>query len=260
VNVFVSFCLLAVAFPVAAHAGPIVDLGTDLGFAVLAGSTVTNTGSSAIVGNVGVSTGTSITGFPPGTVTGGTFHPGDAVAATGQTDLTTAYNAAAGAACGDNLTGHDLGGLTLTPGVYCFSSAAQLTGTLVLNALGNSKAQFIFQIGSGLTTASSASVDFINGGQGDGVVWQVGSSATLGTGTAFAGSILAASSITFDTGASIECGRALARSGAVTLDTNAVSIATPGCGGTAVPEAPSAALLGAGIVLLGLIFRPLRQV
>ena len=206
-----------------------VSLGTADPFAVLAGSTVTNTGPSIIGGDLGVSPGSAITGFPPGTVSGGTTHAMDAVALQAQNDLTTAYNFAAGEPCGTNLTGQNLGGLTLTPGVYCFTSSAQLTGMLTLDSQGNSNAVFVFQIGSTLTTASASSVIVANGGEGDNVFWQVGSSATLGTTTAFAGNILALTSITLTTGADIECGRALARNGAVTLDTNDVSINTAGC-------------------------------
>jgi type VI secretion system secreted protein VgrG len=227
-----------------------VDLGTADPFAVLAGSTVTNTGATTVHGNLGVSPGTAITGFPPGIVSGGTIHAADAVAMQAQSDLTTAYGVAAGAACGNVLTGQDLGGLTLTAGVYCFASSAQLTGTLTLNAQGNASAVFIFQIGSTLTTASSSSVVFTNGGEGDSVFWQVGSSATLGATTNFAGNILALTSITLDTGAKIGCGRALARNGAVTMDTNTVSIDTLGCetssggnGDSLVPEPSSASLL-----------------
>lgn len=240
-----------------------VDLGSADPFAVLAGSTVTNTGASTVHGSLGLWPGTAITGFPPGVVTGGTIHSADAVAMQAQGDLVTAYNVAAGAACGDTLTGQDLGGLTLTPGVYCFATSAQLTGTLTLNAQGNANAVFVFQIGSTLTTASSSSVVFTNGGQGDSVFWQVGSSATLGTTTNFAGNILALTSITLDTGANIGCGRALARNGAVTMDTNNVSIDTAGCettsGGSAVPEPSTASLL----LLMGapglLLLRKLRK-
>jgi hypothetical protein len=247
---FVSFCAGG------AYASAItVNLGTADPFAVLGGSTVTNTGPTVIDGNLGVSPGTAITGFPPGIVNG-TIDDADAVAMQAKTDLTSAYNFAAGEACGDNLTGQDLGGLTLTPGVYCFSSSAQLTGTLKLDAQGNSNAVFIFQIGSTLTTASGSSVDFLNGGQGGDLFWQVGSSATLGTTTAFEGSILALASITLNTGATIDCGRALARNGAVTMDTNDVSIAAVGgcqaMGGSTVPEPGTAGLLGTG-VLIGLI-------
>jgi hypothetical protein len=128
-------------------------------FAVLAGSTVTNTNTPTIVtGNLGVSPGSAVTGFPPGIVTGGTIHAADAVAAQAQTDRTALYNQLASATCNTDLTGQDLGGRTLTPAVYCFSSSAQLTGTLTLDGQGNSAAVFLFKIGSTLTTASAASV------------------------------------------------------------------------------------------------------
>lgn len=197
-------------------------LGTAQTFAVMAGSTVTNVGATTLVGDLGVAPGLAITGFPPGLVTGGTVHAGDATALQAQAGVTTAYNVLAGDACNGDLTGKDLGGLTLTQGVYCFSSSAQLTGTLVLDAQGSAGAVFIFQIGSTLTTASNASVVVINGGQGCNVFWQVGSSATLGTGTTFTGSILALTSITLNTGVSL-AGRALARNGAVTMHTDHVA-------------------------------------
>lgn len=197
-------------------------LGTAQSFAVLGGSTVTNIGATTVTGDLGVSPGLAITGFPPGIVSGGTIHAGGAVALQAQTDVTAAYVALASEACGQDLTGKDLGGLTLTPGVYCFTSSAQLTGALTLDALGRADAVFIFKIASTLTTASNASVKVINGGGDCGAFWQVGSSATLGTGTAFVGSILALTSISVTTGASIS-GRALARNGAVTMDQNVVS-------------------------------------
>lgn len=197
-------------------------LGTTEDFAVLGASAVSNTGATVVNGDLGIwpSTASSITGFPPGRVTG-TVHPGDAVAQQAQSDLTVAYNNAAGQACDVDLSGSDLGGLTLPPGVYCFTTSAQLTGTLSLDALGDPDAVFIFQISSTLTTATNARVEVINGGSGCNVFWQVGSSATLGTATAFEGNILALTSITLVTGASAS-GRLLARNGAVTLDTNAV--------------------------------------
>src|SRR5579864_2270735 len=245
-----SICLAVLSFGALSGYGSVinVDLGTADSFAVLAGSTVTNTITPTTVhGNVGVWGGSAITGFPPGIVTGGTTHAADAVAMQAQSDLTTAYNFAAGETCPNDLTGQDLGGKILTPGVYCFSSSAQLTGALTLNAQGNSNAVFVFQIGSTLTTASSSSVVFSNGGQGDSVFWQVGKSATLGTTTAFAGNILALTSITLDTGAHIGCGRALARNGAVTMDDNVVSIDTEDCetstGSGTVPEPSTASLL-----------------
>jgi hypothetical protein len=207
------------------------SLGTAQSFAVLGGSTVTNTGPSVLTRDLGVSPGAAVTGFPPGTVTG-TTHAADAVALQAQNDLTTQYNALASAPCTADLTGQNLGGLTLTPGVYCFSSSAQLTGTLTLNAQGNPSAAFIFKIGSTLTTASSSSVLLINGGNPCGVAWQIGSSATLGTGTSFVGNLIALTSITLTTNANI-IGRALARNGAVTLDTNNISFAA--CSAIGIP-------------------------
>ncbi|MEO6351325.1 MAG: IPTL-CTERM sorting domain-containing protein [Candidatus Limnocylindrales bacterium] len=196
-------------------------MGTAQSFAVLGGSAVTNTGTSVITGDLGVSPGTAVIGFPPGIVSGGTIHAADAVALQAQSDVTTAYNSLAAQTCTADLTGQDLGGMTLVPGVYCFSSSAQLTGTLVLNAQGNANAVFVFKIGSTLTTASNSVVVVSNGGLNCNAFWQVGSSATLGTGTTFAGNLLALTSITLTTGAR-SFGRILARNGAVTLDTNTV--------------------------------------
>jgi hypothetical protein len=250
-----SYWTLSCAYATAIN----VNLGTADSFAVLAGSTVTNTGATTVHGNLGVWPGSAITGILPAMVTGGTIHAGDAVAMQAQNDLTTAYNFAAGEACTTVLTGQDLGGLTLTPGVYCFASSAQLTGTLTLNAQGDPNAVFLFQIGSTLTTASNSSVVFINStssGQGDTVFWQVGSSATLGTTTAFAGNILALTSITLNTGATITCGRALARNGAVTMDTNTISIDTPGCESTSsTPEPATTMLLSMGILAGFAVYR-----
>jgi hypothetical protein len=222
-----AVALAVLLFAVGAGAAP--SLGTAAPYAVLAGTTVTNTGPTVVTGDLGVSPGSAVTGFPvPGTVIG-TIHSNDASAIGAQTDVTTAYNNLAGQACtpaSHNLTGIDLGGLTLTPGVYCFSSSAALSipaaPTLTLDALGDPNAVWIFQIGSTLTTASSSTVKVINGGQVCNVFWQVGSSATLGTSTAFVGNILALTSITLTTNASVS-GRALAQNGAVTMDTNNVT-------------------------------------
>ena len=220
------------------------SLGSTSSFAVLGGSTVTSTGLSVLTGDLGVSPGTAITGFGPGVVNG-TIHAGDAVAAQAQSDLTTAYNALAGLACDTELTGQDLGGKTLAPGVYCFSSSAQLTGALVLDARGDPNAVFVFQIASTLTTGTNASVAMINGGSACNVFWQVGSSATLGTGTAFVGSILAYASITLTTGVSLS-GRALARTGAVTMDTNTVSAGD--CGGQTTGTGCKTKVTGGGSI------------
>jgi len=211
------------------------SLGTAQNFAVL-GATVTNTGPTMISGgNLGVSPGLAITGFPPGIVNPpGTIHAGDAVALQAQSDATIAYNNLAGQPCTSDLTGQDLGGLTLIPGVYCFSSSAQLTGTLTLDAQGNAGAVFIFKVGSTLTTASNSAVRVINGGSVCNVYWQIGSSATLGTNTAFAGNVLASASITLNTSAMLS-GRAHARTGAVTLDTNTISAGCTMLTATATP-------------------------
>jgi type VI secretion system secreted protein VgrG len=221
-----TFCWLILALlALPAYADPI--LGTAGSFGVLGGSAVTNTGPTTITGDLGVSPGSSITGT--GSITlNGTTHQTDSVAATAQTDATTAYNGLKGMAVTSDLTGQDLGGLTLTPGVYKFDSSAGLTGTLTLNGEGNNNALWVFIIGSTLTTASASSVNVIGAGSNDGIFWDVGSSATLGTTTAFEGNILAYTSIALDTGASIGCGSALAHFGAVTLDTNTIST---GCNG-----------------------------
>jgi len=203
-------------------AQPPVGLGTDGAFAVLAGQTVTNTGPSTINGNLGVSPGAAITGFPPGTVNG-TIHAADAVAGQAQQDLTTAYNSAAGRTPFTAVPA-DLTGLTLTPGVYNNASALSLTGALTLDAQGNPDAVFIFQAGSTLITGSGSTVNLINGAQPCNVFWQVGSSATLGTTSSFAGNILALTSISMYNGVTV-AGRALARNGSVTLINDTVTAA-----------------------------------
>ena len=229
-----SLCLaLALLWMPCAYAATIIDLGDAAFYSVLAGSTVTNTGASTLHGNLGLSPGTAVTGFPPGMLNGGTIQAANAAALLAQNALTSAYNFGASQSCGSNLTGQNLGGLSLTPGVYCFDSSALLTGTLTLNSLNNPNAVFIFQMGSTLTTASDSTVIFANGITTGNIFWQVGSSATLGTHSLFQGNILAQSSITLTTGANIACGRALASIGAVTLDTNDISAL--GCSAAIIP-------------------------
>ena len=225
-------------------------LGSANLFAVLGGSSVSNTGPSSINGNLGLWSGTSMTGFPPGTVSG-SIDTGNVLAMQAQMDLTNAYNTASAQPCGGVLTGQNLGGQTLTAGVYCFASSAQLNGNLILNAQGNANAVFIFEIGGALTTLSSSQVTIINGGTGNNVFWQVGGSATLGTSSQFAGNILALSNITLNAGADISCGRALALNGSVNLNTNEISNDGPGCGAgiAAAPEPGTAALLSIGLLL-----------
>jgi len=205
-------------------------LGSAQSFAVLGHETVTNGHSSPnpltqVYGNLGVTPGTSVTGFyPDGTVSGGSIHINDGVAQQALADATTAYTTLAGLSPTTSyLVPTDIGGLTLTPGVYSFASSAQLTGAVTLDFQGNPNANFVFQIGSTLTTASSSSVNVINGGSLDGVYWQVGSSATLGTGTTFAGNILALASVTLDPTAKVLCGRAFALTGEVALTDNLIS-------------------------------------
>lgn len=202
------------------------NLGTAVNFATLASSTITNTGSTVITGNLGLSPGTSVTGFPPGVVSG-IQHITNAAAAQAKIDANTAYTNMAALTGATNLSGVDLGTLTLAPGIYKYTSSAALTGTLKLDAGGNPNAVWIFQIGSTLTTASSSVVSIINGGSSSNVYWQVGSSATLGTNSNFSGTIIAQASVTATTGAIIK-GNLIALTAAVTLDTNVVTQMTMG--------------------------------
>jgi len=208
-------------------APPPVTLGTTVCSFGILGATpvVSNVGPTHVTGDVGISPAASITGFPPGTITGA-FHAGDAVAATAQAELTTAYNKAAGAAGGAALPA-DIGGLVLTPGVYKTTSSQPslgITGNLTLDGGGDPNAVWIFQIVSTLTTAAGNShIILINGANSHNVTWQVGSSATLGTNTIFQGTMMAMASITVTTGATLN-GRALARTGAVSLDSNQVNV------------------------------------
>jgi hypothetical protein len=228
---FILAALLVAAGGAVASPGAVApNLRSAASFVGLAFSTFTNTGPGVFVGNVGTSPGTSITGFPPGTIKHGTMYMGGPVPAQAQIDASLAYNDLKGRSCDVNLTGQDLGVMAapLPPKVYCFDTSAQLTGQLVLDALGDPDAVWVFQMGSTLTTGPGSSVALINSGtaflppvnaRAPNVFWQVGSSATLDTGTRFRGNILADQSITLVAGAGL-MGRALALHGAVTMDTN----------------------------------------
>jgi type VI secretion system secreted protein VgrG len=248
-----SVLLLVLVLPflaVSAYADTFA-IGTAAPFAILGEAGVTNTGPSVIFGSVAGSAGTpAVTGFPPGLVIapGVLITTGVANSGPGTPfgDATAAYLAAQNA-LGATPILTDLGGLTLTPGVYSFSSTAQLTGILLLDAQGSNTAQWIFQIGSGLTTASASTVQVINAGAGPftgGITWQVTSAAILGTTTTFLGTIISQAGIVLETGATIGCGRAISLNASVTLDSNIVSngcqvtAGTGGNGGTITPPAP----------------------
>jgi hypothetical protein len=236
------------------------QLGSAGMFGVLGASTVTNIGPTVVDGDLGVYPGTSITGFPPGIVNG-TIYDGDAVAMQAQSDALAAYNFFSGLSSNENLSGQDLGGLELTPGVYTFNSSAQLTGDLTINWEGLSNQTVVFQIGSTLFAAGGSMVIGINMGQNDNIYWNVGSSATLGATAAFMGTIIAVASDTLDTGATDICGRIIALNGAVTLDDNVIdncagATTTTGTGTT--PEPSSILLFGSGILgLAGVVRRKL---
>lgn len=235
-GIAIAVGLALAGVPAAAHGAP-VDLATAGPFAVLGGQTVTNTGASVLNGDLGVAPGTALPGFGTATVNGA-IHANDAVAKQAQLDLTTAYDVAAGQAVTQDLTGTDLGNRTLKAGVYRYSSSAQLTNTLTLDAENKPDAQFVFQIGSALTTAPSSSVVLINGASPCNIFWQVTSSATLDTGTAFKGNVLALTSIWLRTGALVQ-GRVLARNGEVTLQTNAVDRSMCAARAATAPAVPA---------------------
>jgi Ice-binding-like len=212
----------------AGQPGEIPDLRSAATFAVMAGSAVTNSGATTtIFGNLGVSPGTTVTGVPGGQPSG-TLHLGtDVIAVQAQNDMTTLYQDLASRLCpaANLLTGQDLAGMTLRPGIYCFASSAELgAGTLVLDANHDPDAYWVIQIGSALDVGAS-SVSVINGGTPCNVFWQVGSSATLLDDARFLGNLVALTSITLNTGATVSPGRVLARGGAVTMLTNQVSMA-----------------------------------
>jgi Ice-binding-like len=222
-GLFLFICTLSMSSQAWAQSAP--PMGSAQSFVVLGASTVTNTGPTIITGDLGVSPGTAVTGFPPGNVTGGTVHAGVAAATAAQAAAHTAYGNLVAQPCGTNLTGKTLGtspgAVQVSPGVYCFDSSAQLTGTLTLKGDG----VYVFKIGSALTTASNSSVVLANGATADKVFWQVASSATLGTKTAFEGNILANISDTISAGATVT-GRVFALTGGVTLSGNRIRTAS----------------------------------
>ena len=242
--VTLAVCLQAAQLP--------VNLGSASTFTVLGASTVTSTGPSVVNGDVGISPGNAVTGFPPAVVVGGALHVADGPAATAQSDLTAAYIDASGRTVPVVVAG-DLGGLTLPPGLYKSTSSLGITGVLTLDGQGNSNSVFIFQIASALTTATSSQVVLIGGAQAANIFWQVGSSATLGTYSIFNGTIMAQASVSIATGAALN-GRALARTGAVTLDSNTGINPGPPTSGTPPALTVSCPL---GTALVGVVYNSL---
>lgn len=208
--------------PVQTIVQPIVSLAGSANFAILAGSAITSTGSTIINGDLGLSPGSSIGGFPPGIIVG-TQHINDAIANQAKLDLTAAYNDAAGRTSTEIVTlSGNIGGLTLTPGLYKSTSTLAISsGDLTFDAKGNASAVFIIQIASTLTTTSGRKVILSGGALASNIFWQVGSSATFGTTSVFKGTVMAMQSITFNTGATLD-GKALARIGGITLAGNTI--------------------------------------
>jgi hypothetical protein len=204
-----------------------IDLGSANAFAILAGSTVSSTGPSIVTGDLGVSPGTAVVGFPPGTLNGAMFSGVASAAGQAKLDLTAAFNEAAGRSVGPVSLPGNLSGLTLYPGLYTNSTSVMLSvGNVTLDAQGDSNAVFLFQMGSTLTTGSSTQVVLSGGAKAANIYWQVGTSATLGTTSIFKGNILAQESITLATGATLE-GRALTQTAAVTLDAAVITVPAP---------------------------------
>jgi hypothetical protein len=225
----IALAATAVLPPRVSMAATAPGLGAAQSFAVLGAETVTNTGDTVVNGDLGVYPGLAVTGFDdpdgPGIVNG-EIHLGDATALQAQSDALTAYNALSAQGCDDTLANQELGGRILTPGVYCLSTTAQLTGELTLDALGDPFAVFIFRIGTALTTASDSSVTFLNDFATCNVFWQAGSAATLGTDTDFVGTLITMTeSITLNDGATVS-GRLLALNAAVTLINNVITTTT----------------------------------
>jgi hypothetical protein len=248
--VYFAAALMATLFPLTTKAESI--LGSAETFAVLGGTTVTSAGATMINGNLGVSPGTAITGSPT-VLNGGIYTGSDPIALQAHADAITAYDFIVGQPEGMILSGQNLGGLTLTPGVYTFAAAALLTGTLILDTQGDPNAVFQFQIGTTFITDALSSVVTLGlgGAAAPNIFWQVGTSATIGANTALQGTILANTSISLGAGADIQ-GRALAINGAVTMDSNTVSAVL------GVPEPNTLSIVALGLTMLGLIAFPRR--
>ena len=275
-SVFTVLVLIAL-LPVVRASADTIGIGTAGPFAVLGKGGVTNTGPTVISGSVsGSLVTTAVTGFPPGLVVAGTgtLYPAGPGSSSPFDDATTAYNDAFALSTTGVLTGLDLGGMTLDPGVYFFASSAELTGTLLLDAQGSDTASWTFKIGSTLTTASASTVEVIDAGSagpfGGSITWAVGSAATLGTTTTFLGTIISDAATGLNTGATIGCGRAISLTAAVTLDTNIIDspatceVTVPAGGGgpgsgtigapaSLVPEPGTWALLGAGLLAMAML-------
>jgi Ice-binding-like len=235
----IVFWLLATSWSAAAS---VVPLGAADSFAVLGASTVTNTGATIVTGDLGVSPGTAVTGFgPPGVVLNGSIHMNDALAMQAHADAATAYAQLAGETMTTDLSGVNLGGMILTPGVYHFGTTAQLTGTLILDTQGDPNATFHFQIGTTLTTDPGSMITFLSGSSSN-VFWQVGTSATIGVNSVLYGSVLADQSITVNSGATV-IGRLIAINAAVTLDTDTIT----------VPAVPEPSTWFPGVLALALV-------
>jgi hypothetical protein len=242
----IVFGLLVTSWSAAAS---VVPLGAADTFAVLGASTVTNTGATVVTGDLGVSPGTAVTGFGPGVVLNGSIHMNDALAMQAHADAATAYGQLVGETFTTDLSGQNLGGMILTPGVYHFATAAQLTGTLILDTQGDPNAAFHFQIGTALTTDPGSMITFLNGSSTN-IFWQVGTSATIGVNSVLYGNVLADQSITVNSGATV-IGRLIAINAAVTLDTDTITI----------PAVPEPGTWFPGVLALGIIgFTERRQI
>lgn len=200
---------------------PFPHLGTSASFAALAAHGVANTGATKIYGDVGSSAGSHIRGLESATRTGGAVHEADSAADRAQRDAAVAYQNLENSSCDQDLSGRDLGGMTLTPGTYCFSDAASLTGLLTLDFQGNKYADFVFKIGSTLTTAADSGIRMINGGEGCNVFWQVAQTASLGVRTNIVGGVLALGDINMNSGARLN-GKLLTRNGAISIDSSEI--------------------------------------